>query len=129
MQVNPSMILVGSKADEDFMDAVTDNGIVTLPRFVLLDMFDNPKSSYQYSFMHFSTHFPSLFPFFLLWTADSTYDFVVKILSTKDFMLENARNKIATLDLLDIPDNLTNPLDRLEYFASLVDFENTHMVY
>eukprot|EP00026_Physarum_polycephalum_P000892 Phypoly_transcript_00893.p1 GENE.Phypoly_transcript_00893~~Phypoly_transcript_00893.p1 ORF type:complete len:1264 (+),score=288.55 Phypoly_transcript_00893:55-3846(+) len=85
MQVNPSMILVGSKADEDFMAAVTDN-------------------------------------------ADSTYNFVVKILATKDFVLESARNKIATLDLLDMPESLTSPLDRLEYFASLVDFENTHMV-
>jgi hypothetical protein len=64
MQVNPSMILVGSKADEDFMDAVTDNGIFTIPRFVLLDMFDNLKRSDQYLFMHFSTHFPLPFPFF-----------------------------------------------------------------
>ena len=60
--------------------------------------------------------------------ADSTFSFVVKVLLTKDFLLDNARSKIATLDLLGLPDNLTHPLDKLEYFASLLDFENTYMV-
>ena len=53
---------------------------------------------------------------------------MVKVLSTKEFIFEHARGKIASLELLDMPDSLTHPLDRLEYFASVLDFENTYMV-
>lgn len=58
---------------------------------------------------------------------EGSFNFVVKVLKPKDFSLEQARDRISSIELLEISNNLSNR-ERKEYFNSILDFENTNMI-